>query len=137
MPLDGTLTATTYIPGKLFSVNAATAAQVPRLCARNERLVCHFDTPAGPMALVMVGAMIVAGIETVWGGQVAPPPRTPVTQSYTGTPEPVELGRGAELGRFKLGSTVILLFPRDAVNFDSGHAAGTPVKMGTTLGTIR
>lgn len=136
MPLDGRLTATTYVPGKLFSVNAATAAQVPRLFARNERLVCHFDTPAGPMALIMVGAMIVAGIETVWGGQIAPPPREPVTRSYNSAPDSIELDRGAELGRFKLGSTVILLFPRDAVSFDSAYAAGTPVKMGTSLGTI-
>ena len=89
------------------------------------------------MALIMVGAMIVAGIDTVWSGQIAPPPGEPITTSYTNAPEAIELGRGAELGRFKLGSTVILLFPRDAVSFASGYTAGTPVKMGTSLGTIR
>ncbi len=136
MPIDGELTATTYIPGKLFSVNTATAARVPRLFARNERLVCHFDTPAGPMALVMVGAMIVAGIETVWGGQIAPPPRTPVNRLYGGAPDTVKLARGDELGRFMLGSTVILLFPRDAVSFNSELEAGSAVKVGSAMGTI-
>ncbi|MCB1848838.1 MAG: phosphatidylserine decarboxylase, partial [Halieaceae bacterium] len=87
MPLAGRLTASRYIPGDLYSVNQVTAANVPRLFARNERLVCHFDTEVGPMAMVLVGAMIVAGIETVWAGQVAPPPREPVEVDYLSLPE--------------------------------------------------
>ena len=88
MPIAGDLSAQTYIPGALFSVNQVTADNVDRLFARNERLVCYFDTEAGPMAMVLVGAMIVAGIQTVWSGQVAPPPREPHT-STTNTPRPV------------------------------------------------
>ena len=78
-PIDGRLLSTTYVPGDLFSVNGVTAENVERLFARNERLVCYFETAVGPMALILVGAMVVAGIETVWAGQVAPPPKTPVS----------------------------------------------------------
>ncbi|MFT5483438.1 MAG: phosphatidylserine decarboxylase [Halieaceae bacterium] len=136
MPLAGTLTSMTYIPGQLFSVNTTTAEQVPRLFARNERLVCHFDTAAGPMALVMVGAMIVAAIETVWAGQVAPPPRTIVTTNYDPKNMAIELNRGDEMGRFKLGSTVILLFPEDSIQWSEDLVAGSPVRMGGALGSI-
>ena len=114
MPVAGRLTATSYIPGKLFSVNEVTAENVDRLFARNERLVCYFDTAAGPMAMMLVGAMVVAGIETVWSGQVAPPPRRPWSP-ICALPAPVELAKGEEMGRFMLGSTVILLFPKDSM----------------------
>ena len=134
MPLAGRLTATSYIPGKLFSVNQVTAENVPRLFARNERLVCHFDTAAGPMAMVLVGAMVVAGIETVWSGQVAPPTSDPVLQDFVGMPRVIELAQGEEMGRFKLGSTVILLFPKDAVEFDAAYGAGTATRLGESLG---
>lgn len=133
MPLDGTLQATTYVPGKLFSVNGVTAENVDRLFARNERLVCHFDTAVGPVAVILVGAMIVAGIETVWDGQVAPPPALPVTKNYQSLPEPVTLSRGDELGRFKLGSTVILLFGEGAIAWEDALQAGTPTRMGEAL----
>ncbi len=113
MPLAGRLQATTYIPGDLYSVNTVTAENVERLFARNERLVSYFETEAGPMAMVLVGAMVVAGIETVWGGQVAPPPKTPSAWITSSQPEAVELATGEEMGRFKLGSTVILLFPEE------------------------
>jgi phosphatidylserine decarboxylase len=136
MPLSGRLTATTYIPGKLFSVNQVTAENVPRLFARNERMVCYFDTPAGPMALILVGAMIVAGIETVWSGQVAPPTSNPVHCDYVALPEAVELAKGEEMGRFKLGSTVILLFPKGAVEFDAGYVAASATRLGESLGVI-
>ena len=109
MPVAGRLTTTCYIPGRLFSVNGTTAQSVDRLFARNERLVCYFETEAGPMAMILVGAMVVAGIETVWSGQVAPPPRLPATTDFLSLPEPVELAKGEEMGRFQLGSTVILL----------------------------
>lgn len=134
MPVAGRLTATSYIPGKLFSVNQVTAENVPRLFARNERLVCYFDTAAGPMAMVLVGAMVVAGIETVWSGQVAPPTRNPVNHDYVAVPRTIELAQGEEMGRFKLGSTVILLFPKDAVEFEAAYVAGAPTRLGESLG---
>ena len=134
MPLAGHLTATTYIPGQLFSVNQVTAENVPRLFARNERLVCYFDTEAGPMAMILVGAMIVAGIETVWSGQVAPPTSDPVHRDHVAVPRTIELAQGEEMGRFKLGSTVILLFPEDAVAFDDSYVAGTATRLGESLG---
>ncbi|MGB1141524.1 MAG: archaetidylserine decarboxylase [Halioglobus sp.] len=134
MPVSGRLTGTSYIPGKLFSVNGVTADNVDRLFARNERLVCYFDTDLGPMAMVLVGAMVVAGIETVWSGRVAPPPPTPRVTNYAELPAPVELPKGAEMGRFLLGSTVILLFPPDAMEWEDEYAAGTPTRMGEPLG---
>ena len=108
MPISGRLTAQAYIPGDLYSVNGTTADNVPRLFARNERLVCYFETAHGPMAVILVGAMIVAGIETVWSGQVAPPSRLPQTLDFEAPPERIELSKGEEMGRFQLGSTVIL-----------------------------
>lgn len=137
MPLDGKLIATRYVPGQLFSVNQATAEGVDALFARNERLVCHFETPAGPMAMVLVGAMIVAGIDTVWAGQVAPPPREVQERDYLRLPEPVSLGRGEEMGRFKLGSTVILLFPEGRIDWGAGLAAGGSVRMGQALAQLQ
>lgn len=135
MPVAGRLAATRYVPGKLFSVNGVTADNVDRLFARNERLVCHFDTERGPMAMILVGAMVVAGIETVWSGRVAPPPKRPVTVDYVNLPAPVELVKGDEMGRFLLGSTVILLFPADVMAFDSRYQAGTSTRMGELLGS--
>ena len=134
MPLDGRLLATTYIPGDLFSVNAVTAEHVERLFARNERLVCYFDTEFGPMAMILVGAMVVAGIETVWSGQVAPPPRFPTSHDYSQLPAPVTLARGEEMGRFKLGSTVILLFPRNTIVWDERYAARSSTTLGEPMG---
>jgi phosphatidylserine decarboxylase len=132
MPLAGTLREMVYVPGRLFSVNAATTHHVPNLFARNERLVCHFDTEHGPMALVLVGAMIVAAIETVWAGQITPLPRGGVQRIRFDTP--VHLEKGAEMGRFKLGSTVVMAFA-EPMDFD----ALTPeqkVQMGERLGDV-
>jgi phosphatidylserine decarboxylase len=137
MPVAGRLTATRYIPGQLFSVNGVTADNVDRLFARNERLVCYFETGLGPMAMVLVGAMVVAGIETVWSGRVAPPQRLPVTVDYINLPEPVALAQGAEMGRFRLGSTVILLFPESVMSFDARYGAGTATRMGEMLGSCK
>jgi len=134
MPCVGTLRQTIYIPGRLFSVNQLTAANVPRLFARNERLVCLFDTAHGPMALVLVGAMIVAGIETVWDGQVAPPLTNSTPSRKDFSANPIQLEKAAEMGRFKLGSTAILLFGRNAIQWQAALAAGTPVRMGQKLG---
>ena len=136
MPLAGKLVAQTYVPGDLFSVNPTTANHVDSLFARNERLVCHFDTEAGPMAMVLVGAMIVAGISTVWGGQVAPPRKQPVTTDFLRLPEPIHLDRGEEMGRFMLGSTVILLFPEGSVAWDERFREGAATRMGARLGVL-
>ncbi|HSC74837.1 MAG TPA: archaetidylserine decarboxylase, partial [Pseudomonadales bacterium] len=113
MPAAGKLLRSIYVPGDLFSVNTTTAENVPRLFSRNERLVAVFDTRYGEMAVVLVGAMIVAGIETVWSGQVAPRQRKIETQDFVSLPNPVQLGKGAEMGRFKLGSTAVVLFRKD------------------------
>ncbi|MEP0203776.1 MAG: archaetidylserine decarboxylase [Halioglobus sp.] len=136
MPIAGTLTATCYIPGELFSVNGTTAENVDRLFARNERLVCHFDTETGPMAMILVGAMIVAGIETVWSGQVAPPLATPDLRDYKVAPEAIHLKKGEEMGRFKLGSTVILLFGEDAIDWLDHYQAGTTTRLGEALADL-
>lgn len=133
MPVAGTLSETSYIPGDLFSVNTATAAAVPRLFARNERLVCVFDTPQGKVASVMVGAMIVASIETVWSGLVAPHGRQVIRTAYTEEAAP-QLDAGAEMGRFLLGSTVILLFEPGKIEWVADLRAGDIVRMGQVLG---
>ena len=136
MPIQGRLLETIYVPGKLFSVNQATADNVPGLFARNERLVCFFETPAGPMALILVGAMIVAGIETVWDGQVAPPARQVTLRDFN-NPQPVVLEKGQEMGRFKLGSTAIVVFGPDAVEWREDLQNGTPVKLGEALAKLK
>jgi phosphatidylserine decarboxylase len=135
MPIDATLNAAVHVPGRLFSVNAVTAARVPRLYARNERLVCLFDTAAGSMAVVLVGAIFVGGIETVWQGPVTPPRAR--TLRALAVPEPaLRLSRGAELGRFAMGSTVILLLPQGTVDWQPGLAAGSRVRVGEALGEL-
>lgn len=131
MPVTGTLREMIYVPGRLFSVNQATANYVPGLFARNERLVCIFDTEHGPMAMVLVGAMIVAAIETVWSGQVTPLAGTPQRMRFG---QPITLEKGAEMGRFMLGSTVVTCFTKP-VNFNE-IPTGTMVSMGQSLGTI-
>jgi len=136
MPCKGTLREMVYIPGKLFSVNPVTAENVPRLFARNERVAAIFDTEFGPMAMVLVGAMIVASIETVWSGLVAPLKRDVKSTSY-GQYENITLEKGQEMGRFKLGSTVVLAFPQDTTEFIESLKATTGVQMGQTFGQIK
>lgn len=136
MPLDGKLLRTAYVPGELFSVNQATANHIPGLFARNERLICEFETPAGPMIMILVGAMIVAAIETVWAGQIAPPPKTVQHQNFI-EQLTVELAQGEEMGRFKLGSTAILLFPEGVAQWGDELEAGTPLRLGQAIGAIR
>jgi phosphatidylserine decarboxylase len=135
MPMAGTLRETIYIPGDLFSVNQTTAENVPRLFSRNERLVAVFDTAAGPMAMVLVGALIVAGIETVWGGQVAPPPKTPTRIDFSSN-DKITLAKGDEMGRFKLGSTVVVLFPKAAMAWSEALAAQSPLSMGEEIAKL-
>lgn len=131
MPIDGTLNATSYIPGDLFSVNNSTAENVERLFARNERLVCHFDTELGPVAIILVGAMIVAGIEVVWTNDPLKPKNKNVIHNVA--PENISLKKGEELGRFLLGSTVILLFGKDQIELDSKLTNGCPLKLGEAI----
>ncbi|WP_439134798.1 archaetidylserine decarboxylase [Pseudomaricurvus sp.] len=136
MPLGGTLKSMTHVPGDLFSVNDTTAENVPRLFARNERAVCLFDTEAGPMAVILVGAMIVASIETVWAGQVTPEPRTIRTTHYDGS-QNLSYATGDEMGRFKLGSTAIVLFGKEAMEWSEEFTAGSATLMGEKMGSIR
>ena len=135
MPTSGTLESTTYIPGDLFSVNTTTADNVPRLFSRNERLSSVFKTPHGTVASVMVGAMIVASIETVWSGLVRPHGKRLITQDFgeSGLSVP-ELQAGDEMGRFLLGSTVVLLCEPGKMVWDDALQPGSVVRMGQSIG---
>jgi len=135
MPLDGTLKEMIHIPGRLFSVNAATANSVPRLFARNERVVTLFDTEAGPMALVLVGAIFVASIETVWHGEVTPPTAKNI-QTWHYSDNAPQLKRGEELGRFNMGSTIIALFGEDVIHWKNDFSAGKTVQLGEKIGAV-
>ena len=135
MPWAGRLVETLHVPGRLFSVAPWAVAEVPRLFARNERLVCHFETDHGPMCLVMVGALLVSGVETVWNGVNIP--------AYAQAPwrldfrdRDIRLDRFAEMARFNYGSTVIILLPRDACKLPE-IASGSPTRLGEVLGRMR
>ena len=132
MPASGDLRSTTYVPGELFSVNQVTAENVDGLFARNERLACLFDGPDGSFASVMVGAMIVAGIETVWSGRVEAHASKLVQEEFA--PHAHQLKAGDEMGRFFLGSTVVMLFEPGRVEWLDGMQAGSEVRMGQALG---
>jgi phosphatidylserine decarboxylase len=133
MPCDGVLREMIYVPGDLFSVNPLTAANVPNLFARNERVICLFDTEFGPMVQILVGATIVGSIETVWAGCVTPP-REGIIKRWTypaaGSEGAIALEKGEEMGRFKLGSTVINLFAAGQINFMPQLSNGTVTRMG-------
>ncbi len=138
MPLAGRLREMVHIPGKLFSVSPLTARMTPELFARNERVVTLFDTPAGPMALVLVGAINVASIETRWAGVITPPLGKTIRHwNYPPNGEgAVRLDKGAEMGRFNMGSTVIVLFGPDKVRWEREIQAGATVRMGQRLGKM-
>jgi phosphatidylserine decarboxylase len=133
MPCAGTLTQMLYVPGDLYSVNPTTANNVDALFARNERVVCMFDTANGPMAMVLVGATIVGSMATVWHG-VVNPPRLNAIKRWSYTTGEVNLAQGAEMGRFLLGSTVVMVWPQGVVNFNPAWAAGAPICMGQVMG---
>lgn len=136
MPWAGTLRETVHVPGRLFSVGTDAVASVPRLFARNERLVCHFDTDFGPMCLVMVGALLVSGVETVWSGVEIPAYADRIARrDWRG--RGIALERFAEMARFNYGSTVIVLLPRGAATLDSALKAEAPVRLGQRLATRR
>lgn len=139
MPCTGTLQEMIHIPGRLFGVGAHTTRVIPGVFARNERVAAIFDTAAGPMALIMVGAMFVSCIETVWAGVVTPPRGHEVAVSdYRELPTgPVVLERGQEAGRFNMGSTVIVLFPQHGIEWLPGVLPGARVRMGQGIGVIR
>lgn len=133
MPCDGRLLRMTYVPGDLFSVNPTTARGVPGLFARNERVVCVFDTAHGPMVLTLVGATIVGSMATAWHG-VVNPPRLPDVHTWDYSAQDIRLKQGDEMGRFLLGSTVVLLFPPNTIRFNPGWAPAQPVRLGQAMG---
>ncbi|MFC3123328.1 archaetidylserine decarboxylase [Agaribacter flavus] len=135
MPISGQLTDTLHVPGELFSVNPLTAQNVPGLFARNERVVALFDTPAGKVAMVLVGATVVASIETVWQGTVSPPAGKYV-QHWQHEVDNILLNKGDEMGRFKLGSTVILCFEENKINF-TDVSAGMTTRLGQQLALLQ
>jgi phosphatidylserine decarboxylase len=135
MPLDGELESVRYVPGALFSVNGATARSVPRLFARNERVVCRFRTAAGPLAVIFVGALNVGSIRVEGFGDITPArPRAPRCLPVDDTPR--AFLRGEELGRFNMGSTVILLLPAGAAHWSEGFRRGAVVRMGEVIGAL-
>jgi phosphatidylserine decarboxylase len=135
MPCAGTLRLARFVPGDLFSVNAVTAASVPGLFARNERIACVFDTAAGPLAVVLVGALFVGSMGLSWAGDVVARPGRRMFDIDAGG-SPVVLDKAAELGRFNMGSTVILLFPRGFARLGEGLVPGTSVRMGERIAVL-
>ncbi len=136
MPWTGTLRETLHLPGRLFSVGPDAVTHVPRVFARNERLVCHFDCDFGPMAMVMVGALLVSGVETVWGGEEIPAyGHSPRHKDYRG--RGIVLERFAEMARFNYGSTVIVLLPRGIAQLDASLRPETPVRLGQSLAALQ
>ncbi|MFZ2648585.1 MAG: archaetidylserine decarboxylase [Burkholderiaceae bacterium] len=135
MPCAGRLLRMIHVPGDLFSVNPATAQAVPGLFARNERVVCVFETGFGPMALVLVGATIVGSMATVWHG-VVNPPRSGALRQWTYAERELRFGQGDEIGRFLLGSTVVMLWPKLALRFNGAWQAGAAVRLGQAMAQV-
>ena len=135
MPCDGRLTRMIYVPGELFSVNPTTARGIPGLFARNERVVCVFDTANGPFVMTLVGATIVGSMATVWHG-VVNPPRSGQVRDWSYANDNIVLKKGEELGRFLLGSTVVMLFPKDTLQFNPAWQPAGPVQLGEVMGNL-
>ncbi|MEO7338205.1 MAG: archaetidylserine decarboxylase [Caldimonas sp.] len=135
MPCDGRLRRMIHVPGDLFSVNPLTARGVPGLFARNERVVCVFDGAHGPFVLTLVGATIVGSMATVWHG-VVNPPRSGVLREWRYDDRTIALKQGDEMGRFRLGSTVVMLFPKGGLRFDAAWAPGKPIRLGEAMATL-
>ena len=138
MPVAGTLREAVHVPGALYSVNQTTAENVPGLFARNERVVCLFDTPHGPLAMVLVGALFVGSMSLAWhAGEVTPATPRPRYPTPVPTPSPAPtLARGEEMGRFNMGSTVILLLPPGMASWQASLVPGCPVRLGERIGTL-
>jgi phosphatidylserine decarboxylase len=135
MPIGGRLRRMIHVPGRLFSVNPTTAAGVPRLFARNERVICEFDTAIGPLGLILVGAIFVGSIETVWAGRITPPRGRHIRTTDYGDAGPA-LARGVELGRFNMGSTVILLLPPGSARWSPTLIPEAIVRCRSEIGRI-
>ncbi|HMT79924.1 MAG TPA: archaetidylserine decarboxylase, partial [Azonexus sp.] len=135
MPCDGQLTRMIYVPGELFSVNPTTARGVPGLFARNERVVCVFESAFGPFVLTLVGATIVGSMATVWHGMINPPRPGVVREWRYDGDTTVNLKKGQEMGRFLLGSTVVMLFPKNTLAFNPDWAPTGAIRMGEMMGT--
>lgn len=133
MPCDGKLLRMTYVPGDLFSVNPSTAQGVPNLFARNERVVCEFEATFGKFVLVLVGATIVGSMATVWHG-IINPPRSKKIRTWDYSEQNITLKQGEEMGRFLLGSTVVMLFPKNTIRFNDLWKAEKPIKLGEMMG---
>ena len=136
MPITGKLEQMIFIPGDLFSVNPLTAQNVPNLFARNERAVAIFSTAIGPMAMVLVGATIVGSIETVWEGTLTPQKNKEI-QYWDYQDQEIILQKGAEMGRFKLGSTIVALFPKDSIEFSDALAPSSVTRLGELFATVK
>ncbi|MEO5934327.1 MAG: archaetidylserine decarboxylase [Duganella sp.] len=136
MPCDGKLTRMIYVPGELFSVSPAAARGIPGLFARNERVVCVFDTANGPFVMTLVGATIVGSMATVWHGVINPPRLSKVTE-WTYADQNIVLKKGEELGRFLLGSTVVMLFPKDTLSFNPSWQPAGPVRLGEMMANLK
>jgi phosphatidylserine decarboxylase len=140
MPMSGRLQDTIYVPGELFSVNAATARTVPDLFARNERVVCDFTADSGPQdgkfAMVFVGALFVGSIETVWAGEVNPVPRRGGAPLHLSQGRGMQLAKGVEAGRFNMGSTVVLVFEPGKMQFAANMQVGATMRLGQRIGQL-
>jgi len=136
MPLTGTLKEMIHVPGQLFSVNPTTVENVPALFARNERVICLFNTESGPMVMILVGAIFVASIETVWHGEVTPPTKKNI-QSWTYEDKSILINKGEEMGRFNMGSTVILLYANKNMEWKKEFQAESKVQLGEIIGEIK
>ena len=138
MPCDGRLMETVFIPGRLFSVAPHTTRTIPNLFTRNERLVALFETSSGPMAMILVGAIFVACMETVWEGVIQPSRQGIRIRTFnTSNAEKIRLQRGDEMGRFNMGSTVILLYGPEQADWNPDLAAGQPLRIGQTMGNVK
>lgn len=136
MPISGRIREMVHVPGRLFSVSPSTARSVNGLFARNERVVAGFSTDAGPMAMIMVGAIFVSSMETVWAGTITPPRGNNLRQWSYDTQKPIHLDRADEMGRFNMGSTVILLFSENSIQWNDDLKCGKKIQFGEKLGEI-
>lgn len=137
MPISGRIREMLHVPGRLFSVSPSTARSVDSLFARNERVVAGFSTEAGAMAMVLVGAIFVSSMETVWAGTITPPSGKNLRQWSYDTQEPINLDRAAEMGRFNMGSTVILLFSENSIEWNDNLKCGTKIQFGEKIGVTK
>jgi phosphatidylserine decarboxylase len=140
MPISGQLTRMIYVPGKLFAVNSHTVRVVDAVFARNERVINIFNTDIGPMAIVLVGALNVGSMETVWAGQITPAQNNDKNRIISDTQYPnedIKLQQGQEMGRFNMGSTVILLFPKDVMKWSAEMVADNKIIMGESIGSVK